>query len=185
MGEFDPRNPCPERYRDYLYLLARLRIGGRPVGIISPSDIVQVTVLKAHKCRAQFQGRNEAQYRAYLRKILANTVADVFRGGANEAQIRHTLDTSSARVESWLVASGRSPSEEAQHAEVLLRLAEGLSRLRPCERTAVEMRYFEEPPCSLDAIARKLNRPTVRAVASLLGRALEKLRDHLHPETAR
>src|SRR6516165_7321339 len=100
MGEFDPRNPCPERYRDYLYLLARLRIGGRPVGIISPSDIVQATVLKAHKCRAQFQGQNEAQYRAYLRKILANTVADAFRDGANEAKIRRALDSSSARLES-------------------------------------------------------------------------------------
>ena len=185
MGEFDPRNPCPERYRDYLYLLARLRIGGRPVGIISPSDIVQATVLKAHKCRAQFQGQNEAQYRAYLRKILANTVADAFRDGANEAKIRRALDSSSARLESWLAESGRSPSEEAQHGELLLRLAEGLSRLLPCERTAVEMRYFEEPPVPLKEIARKLNRPTARAVAGVLARALEKLRDYLHPETAR
>jgi hypothetical protein len=47
------------------------------------------------------------------------------------------------------------------------------------------MRYFEEPPASLDAIAQTLHRPTTKAVASLLARALEKLRDDMHPEELR
>jgi DNA-directed RNA polymerase specialized sigma24 family protein len=51
-----------------------------------------------------------------------------------------------------------------------------LDRLSPDERTAVEMRYLQQPRASLDAIARELDRPTVKAVACLLLRALEKLR---------
>jgi DNA-directed RNA polymerase specialized sigma24 family protein len=91
VGAFDPLNPSPELYRDYLCLLARLRLNGRAVGIVAPSDIVQDTLLRPHKRREQFRGDNEVQYRAYLRQILANVIADVFRDAAHEDKICHAL----------------------------------------------------------------------------------------------
>jgi DNA-directed RNA polymerase specialized sigma24 family protein len=62
-----------EEYREYLRVLARLR---------DPSDVVQQALLKAHQHRDQFRGQNQAQWRVYLRSILANTVADAI-GGEN------------------------------------------------------------------------------------------------------
>src|SRR5215831_2098028 len=75
----EPADGSLERYRAYLQFLARLRLGRWLQGQLSASDVVQETLLKAHKHRDQFRGQTEAEYRGYLRRILANTVADAAR----------------------------------------------------------------------------------------------------------
>jgi RNA polymerase sigma-70 factor (ECF subfamily) len=50
-----------DRYRSYLRLLAEAQLGrGRRPGI-EPSDIVQQTLLDAHKDRDRFRGRSELE----------------------------------------------------------------------------------------------------------------------------
>src|SRR5262245_41959705 len=71
---------APERYRAYLHLLARLNLPRRLRGALSASDLAHDTILKAHKNRAQFRGQTEAEYRAWLQRILANRIADAARG---------------------------------------------------------------------------------------------------------
>jgi DNA-directed RNA polymerase specialized sigma24 family protein len=65
----------------------------------------------------------------------------------------------------------------------MLRLAEGLMQLPDDERTALEMRYLQDPRCSLPEIAQALGRPTAKAVAGLLARGLAKLRGLLRADT--
>jgi RNA polymerase sigma-70 factor (ECF subfamily) len=168
---------APERYRDYLHVLARPRLPNRLHGRLSASDLVHDTILKAHKKRAQFRGQTEAEYRAWLRRILANTLADAAQ--ARELDALQALERSSAVLEAWVVAEGPSPAEHVEHEEVLLRLAEALLQLPEDERTAVEMRYLQAPRCPLPEIARALGRPTAKAVAGLLDRGLKRLRDLL------
>jgi RNA polymerase sigma-70 factor (ECF subfamily) len=174
MEEKNGHGFSPERYRDYLHLLAWLRLPKRLLGLMSASDVAHDTILKAHKKREQFRGTTEAEYRAWLRRILANTIADAADGRA--ADILRALDQSSAFLENWVVVEEPSPAEQVQHEEQLLRLAEALMQLSEEERTAVEMRYLQEPRRPLPEIARKLGRPTAKAVAGLLARGLEKLR---------
>jgi RNA polymerase sigma-70 factor (ECF subfamily) len=164
-----------EPYRGYLLALARLRLGLRLRGGIGASDAVQNALLKAHQHRGQFRGQTEVEWRAYLRRILANTLADAFRGLPDEKVIQETLDQSSAQLKQW-EAKQSSPSQQAQRDELLLRLADALTRLSKDERTALELRYFENPAWSLVDIGRHLNRPSAKAVAGLLSRGLEKLR---------
>jgi RNA polymerase sigma-70 factor (ECF subfamily) len=171
---------APERYRAYLHLLARLNLPGRLRGALSASDLAHDTILKAHRKRAQFRGQTEAQYRAWLRRILANTLADAAR--VREPDLLRTLEQSSAWLEGRVAVDDPSPSEHAERAEQLRRLAEGLTRLAEDERTAVEMRYLQDPPCPLPEIARKLGRPTAKAVAGLLARGLKKLRGLLRED---
>jgi RNA polymerase sigma-70 factor (ECF subfamily) len=179
MAEENGRRPfAPERYRAYLHLLARLNLPGRLRGVLSASDLAHDTILKAHKNREQFRGQTEAQYRAWLHRILANTIADV--AAVKEPDVLKTLEQSSAHLENVVVAMEPSPLEQVERAEQLRRLAEGLTRLSEDERTAVEMRYLQVPRCPLPEIARELGRPTAKAVASLLARGLEKLRGLLH-----
>ncbi len=139
-------------------------------------------MLKAHQHRDQFRGQSEAQWRAYLRSILANTVADAIRDLPEEKVIQNALDQSSARLDAWLAAEQPSPSQKVQQEERLLQLSDALSRLSEDERTALELRYFQESPWSLADIAKQMNRPSAKAVAGLLSRGLEKprglLRDH-------
>ena len=165
-----------EDYREYLHVLARLRLKSWLHDRIDPSDVVQQALLKAHQHRDQFRGQSEAQWRGYLRSILANTVADAIRNLPEEKVIQNALDQSSARLEAWVAAEQPSPSQRVRLEEQLLQLSDALSRLSEDERTALELRYLQDPPWSLAEIAKHLNRPSAKAVAGLLSRGLEKLR---------
>src|SRR3954447_16006218 len=68
-----------ERYRGYLHLLARLRVGPRLRGKVDPSDLVQQTLLKAHQSLDQCRALDEAARAAWLRSSRANTVPDEVR----------------------------------------------------------------------------------------------------------
>jgi RNA polymerase sigma-70 factor, ECF subfamily len=171
----------PERYREYLRLLARLQLPPALRGKLDPSDVVQQTLLKAHQHRDQFRGTTEGEWRAWLRRILANAIADAARHLPPGENVQEALERSSARIEEWLVAAGSSPAERAERAELLLRLADALAALPDDERTALELRFLQQPPWPLADIARHLGRPTPKAVAGLLNRGLQRLRGLLTP----
>ncbi len=65
-----------ELYRNYLKLVARSLIGTALRVKMEPSDLVQETFLKAHRDFAGFEGRGEPEVMAWLRRILARTLAD-------------------------------------------------------------------------------------------------------------
>src|SRR4051812_34761320 len=92
-----------EAYRDYLRLLARLQIDPRLRRQLDPSDIVQETLLKAHERQDQFRGSKAAERAAWLRTILANTLADAVRKfsrqkGEATRSLEAALEESSARL---------------------------------------------------------------------------------------
>ena len=171
----EPGDWSLERYPAYLMSLARQRLGKWLQGKLSASDVVQETLLKAHKHRDQLRGPTEAERRGWLRRILANTVADAARKLGEEHTISRALEESSLQLEAWL-SEQTLPSAQVQRDELLLRLAEALAQLPQDERRALELRYLQTPRCSLEDIARELQRPTAKAVAGLLHRGLEKLR---------
>src|SRR5438093_10778866 len=68
-----------EKYRAYLLLLARMQLGGHFQGKLDASDVVQQTLLEAHRQRGQFQGTSPPQMVAWLRRLLAGTLADAVK----------------------------------------------------------------------------------------------------------
>jgi RNA polymerase sigma-70 factor (ECF subfamily) len=175
--------PDLERYRAYLRTLARLQIDDRLRGKLDLSGVVQQTLLEAHQARAQLRGLSQAQLAAWLRRALANNLADEARRlGAQvrdvgrERPLRQSLDDSSARLELLLVAKQSSPSHQAVRQEDLLRLAEALARLPEDQRSAVELHHLEGR--TLAETAKVLGR-TRSAAASLVFRGLRNLRQML------
>ena len=169
-----------ERYREYLRLLARLHGDPRLAHKFDPSDFVQQTLLRAYQGLDQLRGREPGEIAAWLRKILANTLADAVRdlGRAKrdvhlERSLEASLAASSARLEAWLAADQSSPSEQAERNEQLLRLAEALGRLPEPQREAVNLKHCHG--WTLAAVADHMGR-TPAAVASLLRRGLQQLR---------
>jgi RNA polymerase sigma-70 factor (ECF subfamily) len=169
-----------ERYRDYLRLLARLQLDERLRGKLDPSDVVQETLLKAHQAQGQCRGQSDAERAAWLRQILANSLADAARRflGADKRNLdlERSLHESSARLERLLVDSVVAPDEQAQRHEQLLLLAGGLAALPDDQRQAVELRHLHGVP--VGEIARRMGR-TRAAVAGLLRRGLDALRQQL------
>src|SRR5262249_35850360 len=60
-----------ERFRAYLQLLAQEQLRGRPPAKLGASDLVQQTLLEAHRGREQFRGTTDGERAAWLRQILA------------------------------------------------------------------------------------------------------------------
>jgi RNA polymerase sigma-70 factor (ECF subfamily) len=172
-----------EQYRDYLLVLANARLDGRLRRKLDASDVVQQTLLEAHRDLAQFRGRDPAQRAAWLRQILARNLTNVARDYSRdrrdldrERSLEAALAESSARLEGLLAADQSSPSQRAERDEQLLRLARALADVPDDQREVLVMRHLRG--LSLADIAAHFGRSPA-AVAGLLHRGLKNLRKRL------
>jgi RNA polymerase sigma-70 factor (ECF subfamily) len=181
-GEPDRDDRAPEHFRDYLLLLARMQLGpqAQARGRLDPSDVVQQTLLEAHRTRNQFRGQDAAEMAAWLRRLLACNIVDALRAlgrakrdVARERSLEADLEQSSARLGACLAADQTSPSEFAERHERAIRLASALATLPEAQRQALVLRHGEGQ--SLAEISQKLGRSPA-AVAGLLKRGARTLR---------
>lgn len=174
-----------QQYRDYLHLLAQAQIGPRLQTKVDASDIVQQTLLDAHRRRDQFRGTTPAQMAAWLRRILSNRLIDALRmyGGATrdadrERSLHESLEQSSQRLENWLVSEQSSPSQRAGRREQALQLANAMAQLPDAQREALILQHWHG--WTLAEIAQHMERSPA-AVAGLLKRGLKRLRELVPP----
>jgi RNA polymerase sigma-70 factor (ECF subfamily) len=168
-------------YRHYLGLLARVQIGRRLQGKADPSDLVQEAFLKAHRHFDQFRGEHEAELVAWLRQILATTLANHVRHYFGrkrrdvrlEQELTAELDASSRVLDGGLLARDSSPSQQAARHEQAVRLADALDRLPPGHRQVLVLRHLEG--LTFPDVALRMGR-SLGSVEKLWVRALARLR---------
>ncbi len=179
----EPDPDLLERFRPYLHLLARLQLGTGLRAKLDASDMVQQTFLQAWRALPQFRGTTDAEWAAWLRQILARTLAHAVRDlgrdkrdPQRERSLEAAVHESSARLEAWLAAEQSSPSERADRNEQVVRLAAVLAELPEAQAEAIVLHYWQGR--TVADIAGLLNR-TPAAVAGLLKRGLQALRKRL------
>lgn len=172
-----------EPYRKYLEVLAGLHLDRRLRGKLDPSDVVQQTMLRACSALAEVRDPRPEVLVAWLRKILARTLADAVkhferdkRDVGLERSLEAELDRSASGFAAWLAADQTSPSARAVRNEELLRMVSALSELPEAMREVVVLKHCQG--WTLPQIAERTGR-TVPSVASLLRRGLEELRNRL------
>jgi RNA polymerase sigma-70 factor (ECF subfamily) len=175
-----------EKFRSYLRLLAGLQMDTRLQGKLGPSDLVQQTLLEAHASRQAIAGRNDAEVACWLRRILANNLADAVRSytaAARDVALERSLEAalaeSSAQLDAWLVSDRPGPEDGVARQEQLLRLADALAQVPEDQRTALDLKHLRG--LSVEEVARQMGRSGA-AVAGLLRRGLQRLRDLLADE---
>jgi RNA polymerase sigma-70 factor (ECF subfamily) len=175
-----------EPYRRYLEVLARVHLDARLRGKLEPADVAQQALLRAYVAWPELQHHEPAVLAAWLRKILARTLADVVkhhdrdkRAVDREQSLEADLDRSASGLAGWLAADQTSPSGAAVRNEELLRLADALAALPESMREVVVLKHLRG--CTLAQIGEQIGR-SVPAVASLLRRGLEELRHRLAPK---
>ncbi|MBW2529224.1 MAG: sigma-70 family RNA polymerase sigma factor [Deltaproteobacteria bacterium] len=175
----------PECYRSYLRVLAQALLyrAGPLQNKVDASDLVQETLLTAHAALPQFRGDSDQELAAWLRKILANKLADAGRrfarqkrDAALERQYVETLNSSSDRFARIVVAGTGSPSADVARLRELVRIAEALEQLPEDQRVAIELHHVMG--YAVAEIAEQMDK-SKPAVAGLLRRGLKQLRERL------
>jgi RNA polymerase sigma-70 factor (ECF subfamily) len=185
-GAPEARGALLDRHRSWLALLTRLQLDGRLQAKFDPSDVVQQTLLEAHRDLPRFRGRTAAELAAWLRGILAHVLAHEVRkyGGTQrrdlgrEVSLEAALAASSSRLGAALTAPGPSPSGLAGQHEMELLLADALARLPDDYREVILLRNIEG--LSHEEVAERMDRG-VGAVRMLWVRALARLRNEIGP----
>jgi RNA polymerase sigma-70 factor (ECF subfamily) len=183
-GSGDSLGRLLQMYRNYLMVLAGTQIERRLQPRMSPSDIVQETMLRAHANFAQFRGASEPELIGWLRQILVNNLAkfveqhvlaarrDVRREVSIE-RLGRALEQSTIQLAALLPAGSRSPSAAAQQREEAVLLADRLAMLAPDYREVLMLRNLQGLP--FEAIAEQMER-SVSATRMLWLRAIDKLK---------
>ena len=172
--------------RSYLGLMARAQVESWLRVKVDASDLVQQTLLEAHRDFDRFQGGSQQEWLAWLRRILARNATDFvrqYRGAAKRAACREVPfaagDSGLARGAPEPAASVPTPSQEFLQFDAELRMSAALATLPPDYQEVVLLRNLQRLP--FEEVARRMNRSRP-AVQMLWLRALKKLRAALGEE---
>jgi RNA polymerase sigma-70 factor (ECF subfamily) len=179
----EPTDRALERYRAYLDCLTYIQVDPRLWRRFGWSDVVNHTLLEAHRDLAKLQGLDEAGRNRCLRRMLMNNLLErieheraEMRDYRREASLDEALSGSSCNLQKWLAEDAPGPDSRAEAAERGARLADALARLPQREREALILQKYHG--FRLAQIAEHLG-CTTGAVAGLHARALKRLRELL------
>lgn len=181
----DNSAPVLEQYFSYLTLVADSQMNAKLRAKEEPSDIVQETMLEAHRDFERFRGRTDAELRAWLRTILTNNLVSAARYHSRQKRnggvlsLNSQLELACRQPQYYSNNDPSFPGLKIAQQERSEKLAAALRRLLADERTAVTLKHFHNQ--SVAEIAQHLGR-TREAVAGLLRRGLRKLRTHFKDE---
>jgi RNA polymerase sigma-70 factor (ECF subfamily) len=180
-GDAEHLGKLLELYRHYLHLLARMEIGRNLRAKLDASDLVQDTLLEAHRNFSRFRGSSETQFVCWLRQIMAASLANLLRRYLGtqgrdvrlERQLATQLDQSSQLLDRGLIDAAGSPSQQASRREQAVLLADALQRLPEDYRQVIVLRHLQG--LSFAEVGQRMER-SIDGVEKLWMRAIARLR---------
>ncbi len=150
---------------------------------VDASDLVQQTLLEAYRDFGHFRGSTEAEWLAWLRRILAHNAANYVRyyQTAGKRRVGRELplggsEGGRAAGPSDVADPGESPSQQLLRQERELQIADALAGLPPDYREVIQLRNLQR--LSFQEVAERMGRSRP-AVQMLWMRALQKLEEAL------
>ena len=168
------------QYRSYLTMVGAAQFQQRLRPRVSPSDIVQDVMLRAHCHFGQFRGETERELLGWLREILLNSLARFVEQHVRAAKrdIRREVSLENFTAATGPLPQGSTGSPQAPSAvvslgEQSLQLNELLNQLPEHYREVLVLRNIQG--LAFEEVAARLDR-SPGATRMLWLRAIEKLR---------
>jgi RNA polymerase sigma-70 factor (ECF subfamily) len=169
--------------RNYVSIAARVEMASWLRAKVDASDLVQQTLLEAHRGLANFRGTTEGEWLGWLKRILAHNAADFVRryhGVEKRCAAREVSlaagDASDAPAPQ-LSDKGPSPSQLVMQKELQLQVADAVARLPEDYQEVVILRNLQQ--LAFDEVAERMGRSRP-AVQMLWMRAIRKLQEILN-----
>jgi RNA polymerase sigma-70 factor (ECF subfamily) len=188
-GDEAAREQLFQKCRSYLGVVARSQVESWLQSKVDASDLVQQTMLEAHRGFADFRGQTAIEWLAWVRRILTHNAADFVRQyrGTDKRQARREVrigrpgDSDAARGVLEPCDPGEGPSALILRHERELLVADALTRLALDHQEVIALRNLERLP--FEEIARRMGR-SGPAVQMLWMRALKSLHKLLEQDLA-
>jgi RNA polymerase sigma-70 factor, ECF subfamily len=181
-GDAAARNELFEKCRAYVSVVARAQVSSWLQAKVDHSDLVQQTLLEAHRGLDNFRGTTDGEWLAWLRRIVTTNAADFVRRYATADKRRAarevSLDAGRRDDSSYSLRdpsdSGPTPSQIVLRREEELKISQAIAELPEDYQEVIVLRNLERLP--FDEIARRLGRS--RPAAQMLWmRAIRKLQE--------
>ena len=184
-------------YRNYLRMIVRTGMGPRLRERVELSDVVQEALVEVVRQFPQFTGESEAALVGWLRRLVAQKLADLGRYHSRAKRIGESealpLDAAwegggggdshagGGRLLDMLALSQTSPSEAASRREQTVLLADALTTLSEAEAEVLWLYHADS--LSFESIAQRLGLGR-KAVSGLYTRGLRSLSRRVNPPAA-
>lgn len=183
-GDDAARDELFQKCRNYVAFLARAQMESWLQAKVDASDLIQQTMMEAHRALDQFRGQTEAEWLAWLRRILHNNAADFVRHyhgtlkrrAGREVPMRLASESGSRDFLYEPSDPGQSPSALVMQYENEILLADAIAKLSPDHQEVILLRNLQR--LQFNDIAERMGRSRP-AVQMLWKRAIEKLQEIL------
>lgn len=182
-GDDPARDELFDKCRPYVSVVARAHVESWMQAKVDASDLVQQTLLEAHQGFQQFQGTTEAEWLAWLRRILSHNAADFIRRfrGTEKRQLRREISmrvaagNGSREFLREPAAPDETPSQVIMRRERELQMAEAISQLAPDYQEVIMLRNLQRLPFDDVACRMGRSRPATQMLWMRAIRALQTL----------
>ena len=177
-GDQAARDELFQCCRNYVAVVARSQVESWMQTKVDASDLVQQTLLEAHRAFDQFQGTEEAEWLGWLKQILLHNTQDFirrYRTAKRDAGKEVHIDRPNLDSRGFdLSGSFATASQLLMKNEQQLELANAIMQLSEDHQEVIQLRTLQRLP--FDEVAERMGR-TRPAVQMLWARALKKLEE--------